>query len=73
VAYNIQTGNDKIKLLIEYESVIQKVLLLVESILQNAKQLQHAQFCFDVSSLKITGHGNTDNNLESLCTICQLN
>jgi hypothetical protein len=28
----------------EYESVIQKVLLLVELILQNAKQLQHARF-----------------------------
>jgi hypothetical protein len=29
------------KLLMEYESVTQKVLLLIESILQNAKQLQH--------------------------------
>jgi hypothetical protein len=26
----------------EYESVTQKVLLLIESILQNAKELQHA-------------------------------
>jgi hypothetical protein len=33
VAYNFQTGNDKIKLLTEYESVIQKVLLPIEQIL----------------------------------------
>jgi predicted ATP-dependent Lon-type protease len=31
------TGNNKIKLLTEYESVTQKVLLPVVSILQNAK------------------------------------
>jgi hypothetical protein len=69
VAYNFQIGNNKIKLLTEYESVTQKVLLSLESILQNAKQLHHAQFYFTVSSLKITGHGNTHNNVESLCTI----
>jgi hypothetical protein len=48
----------------EYEIVTQEVLLLVESVLQNAKQ--HAQiylfFC-----LKMIGHGNPDNNLESCC------
>jgi hypothetical protein len=42
VAYNFQTGYDKIKLFKEYESVLKKVLLRIESILQNAKQLQHA-------------------------------
>jgi hypothetical protein len=36
-------GN-KLKLLTEYENVIQKVVLLIESILQNAKQLQHVHF-----------------------------
>jgi hypothetical protein len=38
VAYNFQAGNNKIKLFTEYESVTQEVLLLMESILQNAKQ-----------------------------------
>jgi hypothetical protein len=65
VAYNFQIGNNKIKLLAEYESVTQEVLLPVESILQNAKQLQRAQFYFVVSGLKIIGHRNPDNNLES--------
>jgi hypothetical protein len=49
----------------EYESVIKKVLLLIESVLLNAKQLQRAQFYFIVSGLNITGHGNPDSNLES--------
>jgi hypothetical protein len=53
VAFTFQTGNDKIKLLKEYESVTQKVLLPIESILQDAKKLQHAQFYFVVSGLKI--------------------
>jgi hypothetical protein len=43
VAYNIQTGNNKIKLLMEYESVTQKVLLFIESMLQNAKKIQYAR------------------------------
>jgi hypothetical protein len=42
VAYNFQIGSNKIKPLTEYESVIQTVLLSIESILQNAKQLQQA-------------------------------
>jgi hypothetical protein len=50
----------------ENESVTQKVLLIIESILQNAKQLQHSQFYFVVSGLEIIGHGHPDNNLESL-------
>jgi hypothetical protein len=44
VSYNFQIGNNKIKLLTEYENVSQKVVLLIESILQNAKQLQHRAF-----------------------------
>jgi hypothetical protein len=39
VAYNFQTGKNKIKLLTEYESVTQKVLISLESLLQTAKQL----------------------------------
>jgi hypothetical protein len=42
VASNIQTGINKIKMVIQYETVTQKVLLPTESIAQNAKQLQHA-------------------------------
>jgi hypothetical protein len=41
VADNYQSGKQNIKLLTECENVTQKVLLLLESILQNAKQLQH--------------------------------
>jgi hypothetical protein len=41
VDYNFHAGNNKIKLLTEYESLTQKVVLLIESILQNAKQLHH--------------------------------
>jgi hypothetical protein len=32
---------------------------------QNAKQLQHVQFYFVISGLKIAGHGNPDTYLES--------
>jgi hypothetical protein len=62
VAYNVQSRNNKIKLLTQYENVTQKVLLFIDQMLQNAKQLQRAQFYF-------TGHGNQDNNLESPCMI----
>jgi hypothetical protein len=37
MAYNFETGNNRIKLLMEYERVTQKVLLFIEPILQNAK------------------------------------
>jgi hypothetical protein len=43
MAYNFQIRSNKIKLHKEYESAIQKVLLLVESILQIAKQLLHTR------------------------------
>jgi hypothetical protein len=52
----------------EYESVIQNFSLCIESTLRNAKQLQHARLCF-VSGFKTIGHGNPDNNLESLCAL----
>jgi hypothetical protein len=54
VAYNFQIGNNKIKLLMEYENVTEKVLLLIESIQQIAKQLQHARlFVARKISLKV--------------------
>jgi hypothetical protein len=34
----------------EYESVTEKVLLLTESVLQNAKRLQHARLSWHVNS-----------------------
>jgi hypothetical protein len=43
VAYNFQTGNNKTKLLMEYESVTQNVSLLIQIKLKNAKQLEHAR------------------------------
>jgi hypothetical protein len=48
MAYNFQIGSNNIKMLREYESITQKVLLLIESILQNAKQLQHARLSWHV-------------------------
>jgi hypothetical protein len=41
MAYNFQIGSNKIKLLKDYESVTQNVLLCIESMLENAKLLQH--------------------------------
>jgi hypothetical protein len=41
VTYNFQIEDNKIKLFMEYENITQKVLLSIESMLQNAKQLQH--------------------------------
>jgi hypothetical protein len=43
MAHNFQIENNKIKLLMENENVTQNVLLFIESMLQNAKQLQHAR------------------------------
>jgi hypothetical protein len=43
MAYNFQIGCNKIKLLMEYEIVTQKVLFDMETILQDSKQLQHAR------------------------------
>jgi hypothetical protein len=62
VDYNFQTGKNKIKLLMQYESVTQRVLLFVEPLLQKAKKtstcapfLARKQFYFFVSGLKIIG------------------
>jgi hypothetical protein len=66
MAHNFQTGNNKIKLLTEYESVAQKVLLPIKLILQNINKLLK-EFYFVVSGLKIIGHGIPDSNLESHC------
>jgi hypothetical protein len=41
----------------------------MESILQNAKQLEHAQFNSVVFGLKIKSQENPDNNLESYSTL----
>jgi hypothetical protein len=45
---NIQNAINTIKLVIEYESVTQRVLLLIESILQNAIQRQHKRLSYHV-------------------------
>jgi hypothetical protein len=45
---NFQIGSNKTKLLTEYESVTQNVLLFIEPMLQNAKQLQHALLSWHV-------------------------
>jgi serine/threonine protein kinase len=67
VDYNFKTGNNNIKLLTEYESVIQKVLLPIESVLQNAKQLQHARLSWHVRCPSGIQFPNPDNNLGSHC------
>jgi hypothetical protein len=68
VAYNFQTESNKIKLLMEYKSLTRKSSISIELILETAKQLQHALLSWHVSGLKITGHENPNNNLESYCT-----
>jgi hypothetical protein len=44
---------------VEYESVTRGVLIYIKSLLQKAKQLQHARLDFVVSDLKNIDHGNT--------------
>jgi hypothetical protein len=50
MGYNFQIGSNKIKLLTEYETGTQRVLLLMESILQIVKQLQHARLSVSKNS-----------------------
>jgi hypothetical protein len=50
----------------EYESVIQEVLLRIELVLKMLNKYNMRSFIFVVSGLKIFCHVNTDNNLESL-------
>jgi hypothetical protein len=57
MAYIFQTRTNEIKLLTEYESVIQKVLLFLDSILLNTF-IFRKQFYIFVSDLKIIGHWN---------------
>jgi hypothetical protein len=38
MTYNFQSGKNRIKLRTEYESVTQKVLIAVETLLQNANK-----------------------------------
>jgi hypothetical protein len=66
-ALNIQTGNNKLKLL------TQKVLLSLESILQNAKQLQHARLSLHVRCPSDIQFPSPDNNLESYKVINRYN
>jgi hypothetical protein len=66
VACNFQTERNKIKLLTEYEDVTQKVLFCRQENVLNYTFIFSKQFYF-VSGLKIIGHGNPDNNLESSC------
>jgi hypothetical protein len=44
MAYNFQIFKNRTKQLTEYENVTLNVLLYIESMLVNAKQLQHAHF-----------------------------
>jgi hypothetical protein len=53
VAFNFQTGKNKMQVLTEYESVTQKVLLL-----------SYAASSF-ILLFPVIGHGNPDRNLES--------
>jgi hypothetical protein len=53
----------------EYKSVTQNVLLHVVSILKNAKELQNARRSWHIRYTSGIDHGNSDNNLESHCTV----
>jgi hypothetical protein len=65
VAYNFQTENNKMKLLTEYEILNQKVLFFVKQNFLSYTFIFRKQFFF--SNLRIIGHENPDNNLESHC------
>jgi hypothetical protein len=67
VAYNFQTGNNKIKLLTEYEDVTQNVLFGNAVLAALMSGRKYGLDVMDLSGLKIIGHGNPDNNLESSC------
>jgi hypothetical protein len=69
MTYNFQTDNNKMKLLTEYESVTQKVSLLIESILQNAKQLPT---CAPFVARKITKLPDFDQHLPAKCSVFSL-
>jgi hypothetical protein len=66
VAYNFQTGNNKIKLLTEYESVTHKLLFdnAVLAALMYGRKYNVMRQNGDCSVIE---HGSPDNNSESLC------
>jgi uncharacterized FlgJ-related protein len=66
-AYNFQTGNNIVPLFREYENAIKKFDSLRNNIFSYIFILRK-HFLFIASDLKITGHGNPDNNSESPCT-----
>jgi hypothetical protein len=66
VAYNFQTGNNKIKLLMEYENVTQNVLFS-NAVLAALMSARKYNVMLQNGDCSIIGHGNPDNNLESLC------
>jgi hypothetical protein len=68
MAYNFQTGNNKIKQLTEYENVTQKFITHRINFL-SCTFIFRKQFCFILSRLKIIRNGNHDNNLESHCIV----
>jgi hypothetical protein len=67
VPYNFHTGNNRIKLLTEYGSLTQKYPLPDIQYCRTLNNFNMPAFS-GTSGLKITGHGNPDNNLESFCT-----
>jgi hypothetical protein len=73
VAYNFQIGNNKIKWLSEYESEIEKVLLFMQSTLQNAKQFQHARILWHVRCPRdIQTLPGFDQHLSAKCSVLPL-
>jgi hypothetical protein len=72
MVYNFQTGNNKPKLLMEYESVTQSRHQCRECGVDKLNFLSYIsifrkQFYFVASGLKMMGLGNSDNNLETFC------
>jgi hypothetical protein len=69
VACNFETVSNKIKLLTEYGSVTQKVLLFIESMLQDSKQLLswHVSYPSGIQfTSKCIGHGIPDHIVLSI-------
>jgi hypothetical protein len=69
VAYNFETGNNKRKLLMEYESVIQKSYSVAKLNFLSYTFIFRKQFSFVDSVFKMIGHETPDNNLESVCML----
>jgi hypothetical protein len=69
VAYDFQTGNNKIQLLMEYKIVIEKGFITDRLNFLSYIFIFRKQFYSVVFGLKIISHGNPDNNSESHCII----